>query len=141
MSEENKKTSHATIRTPLARAKGLGSAKEGVHHWWAQRVSAVALVPLSLYWLWRIGDVVARDYSAFISFIGDPFVSIAAVLFIVAAFHHAMLGMQVIIEDYIAGKAIRVACLTLNKLAFWFMGFACVFAVVYINFALYGRTP
>lgn len=127
------------IRTAIARARGLGSAKDGVEHWWMQRVSSVALLPLSLYWLAHIKDIADPDYNVFITFIGDPFVSIMAILFIVAAFYHAMLGMQVIIEDYVHGKGTKVACLMLNKLAFWGMGLACIFAIAFINFALYGR--
>jgi len=133
------KQKQETIRTPLGHARGLGSAKDGTHHWWMQRVTAVALVPLSLYWLSCLKCMTTPDYGVFIGWLGDPFVSIAALLFIFAAFYHAMLGVQVIIEDYIHAEGCKVACLLLNKLAFLFMGFACAFAIVYINFALYGR--
>ncbi len=128
-----------TIRSPLAQARGLGSAKDGTHHWWMQRVTAIALIPLSIYWLAHLDDLAEKDYAMFISWLGDPFVSIAALLFIAASFYHAMLGVQVIIEDYVHEEGSKIGCLLLNKLCFFFMGFACFFAVVYINFALYGR--
>lgn len=139
MTDKKENTKQETIRTPLGRARGLGSAKDGTHHWWMQRVSAVALLPLSLYWLTCLPCLTSRDYPAFISWIGDPFVAIAALMFIAASFYHAMLGVQVIIEDYVHAEGCKIACLLVNKLAFIFMGFACFFAVIYINFALYGH--
>lgn len=129
------------MRAPLARARGLGSAKDGTHHFWMQRASAVALLPLSLFWLWHLDSIATRDYTAFLRFVHDPFVSIAALLFIAASFYHAMLGVQVIIEDYVHAEGCKIACLLLNKLFFLFAGFACAFAIIYINFSLNGNAP
>lgn len=107
-------------RSPLARVIGLGSARSGVEHWWAQRVSAVALVPLTL---WFVASIIAHsgsDHSSFVAWLGTPFASTAMVLLLIALFHHAALGLQVVIEDYVhsAGKfallmVTRLGCFTL----------------------------
>ena len=130
-----------TIRTPLGRARGLGSAKEGTHHWWMQRVSSIALIPLSLYWLSCLGCMTTKDYSEFINWIGYPEVSIAAILFIIVSFYHAALGIQVIIEDYVESEGWKVTLFMLNNLTFFFLGIVCIFTIAYINFALYGHSP
>jgi succinate dehydrogenase / fumarate reductase membrane anchor subunit len=132
---------HGSIRTPLARARGLGSAKDGTHHWWMQRVTSIALVPLSLYLATQLREGMTADYAAFIAWVSYPPVAIALILFIVTSFYHAALGMQVIIEDYAGSEGWKIALLTLNNLLFFFLGVACLFAITYISFALYGRTP
>lgn len=132
---------HGSIRTALGRARGLGSAKEGTHHWWMQRVTSIALIPLSLYLLTQLRHGMTADYQAFIGWVSYPPVAIALILFIVTSFYHAALGIQVIIEDYATGEGWKIALLTLNNLLFFFLGVACLFAITYISFALYGRTP
>lgn len=103
-------------RTPIARARGLGSAKDGTHHWWMQRITAIALVPLSV---WLVGSVVAvgaADYAQTVLWIRSPAVSIALLLIIVALFHHAQLGLQVVIEDYVHTEWKKLAALIAAKL-------------------------
>ncbi len=88
------------MRSPLARAMGLGSAKKGVEHWWAERVSAVALIPLTL---WFVASIVAQtgsDHATFITWLRTPVAAIMMVLLLIALFHHTALGLQVVIEDY-----------------------------------------
>jgi succinate dehydrogenase / fumarate reductase, membrane anchor subunit len=87
-------------RSPLARAIGLGSAKSGVEHWWAERVSAVALVPLTL---WFVASIIAHttsDYASSIAWLRKPHVSVLMIALLIGLFYHAALGMRVIIEDY-----------------------------------------
>lgn len=89
------------MRSPLGRALGLGSAKEGVEHWWWERVSAVALVPLTL---WFVGSIVAHtgsDYATFIAWLRTPMATILMVLLLTGLFYHTALGLQVVIEDYV----------------------------------------
>lgn len=107
------------MRSPVARASGLGSAKEGVEHWWQERVTAAALVPLTA---WFIASVIAHggsDYTAFIVWLRAPFSTLMMVLLLAALFHHTALGLQVIIEDYIHSAA-RIPV----KIAMWLGCFA-----------------
>jgi succinate dehydrogenase / fumarate reductase membrane anchor subunit len=108
------------MRTPLARAIGLGLAKEGVGLWWAERVSAVALVPLTL---WFVASIIAHtgsDYATFIVWLKMPLTAILVILLLIALFYHTALGLQVVIEDYVhsgakfaAVIAVRLGCFAL----------------------------
>lgn len=105
-------------RSPLGRAAGLGSAKEGVEHWWRQRLSAVALIPLTLWFVVSIIALPASDYSTVVAWLTTPLATWLMVLLLLALFYHMALGLQVIIEDYVhsAAKipaliAVRLACL------------------------------
>lgn len=128
----------SSIRTPVGRARGLGSARDGVHHWLMSRISAIAIIPAGLYLMSCLDCLVAPDYAAFVSWMSLPFTAIAMLVFIVASFHHACLGVQVVIEDYVHSEGRKVVLLLLSRLFFFFLGFACVYAVIYINFGLYG---
>jgi len=107
-------------RSSLARAMGLGSAKEGVGHWWSQRVSAVALIPLTL---WFVASIIAHtgsEYATFIAWLRTPIVGILMILLLIAIFYHTALGLQVVIEDYVHSSAkfaalvaVRLGCFAL----------------------------
>src|SRR5579863_8602026 len=93
------------MRSPLGRAIGLGSAKKGVGHWWAERVCAVALVPLTL---WFVASIIAHthsDYVTSIAWLRTPVVTILMILLHIALFDHTALGLQVVIEDYVHSGA------------------------------------
>ena len=108
------------MRSPLGRAMGLGSAKEGVEHWWMARVSAVALIPLTL---WFVASIIAHtgsDYATFIVWLRTPIAAILMTLLLIALFYHTALGLQVVIEDYVhsgtelaAVIAVRLGCCAL----------------------------
>ncbi|MGY1529823.1 succinate dehydrogenase, hydrophobic membrane anchor protein [Luteimonas sp. A649] len=108
------------MRSPVARAVGLGSAKAGVEHWWAQRVSAVALIPLTL---WFVASLIAHthsDHATFLAWLRAPLNAVAMILLLLALFHHTALGLQVVIEDYMHSRArfavlvaMRLTCLAL----------------------------
>ena len=122
------------LRTPLGRAVGLGSAKEGVAHWWAQRVTAVALVPLVI---WFVIDIVALTGSprgAVVAWLHMPFPAIATVLLLIAVFYHMSLGLQVVIEDYIHSEWLKISAIVLNKLVAFALAAAGIFAVLRIAF-------
>lgn len=109
------------MRAPLVRASGFGPAKDGVHHWWMQRVSAVALVPLVMWFLAAIIAKTGADYTAFVAWVRNPITAILMALLLIALFYHAALGLQVIVEDYVhsdvkfaAVIAVRLVCLTLS---------------------------
>jgi succinate dehydrogenase / fumarate reductase membrane anchor subunit len=105
------------FRSPLARAMGSGSAKQGSRHWLAERVSALALVPLTI---WFVASVIVHTRSGYtdvISWLKMPFTTICTILLLLATFHHAALGLQVVIEDYlhsgtrfVAEVAVRLGC-------------------------------
>ena len=100
-----------SLRSPLGRARGLGSAKEGTAHWWAQRVTAVALVPLTL---WFVGNVIALAGAPRIdvlAWLASPVVAVLMLLLVAAVFRHAQLGMQVVVEDYVHAEGVKVAAL------------------------------
>ena len=105
---------HQNTRSSLARAIGLGSAKQGSGHWWAERTSAVALVPLTLWFVVSIITHTGSDYTTFIAWLRTPFVFIAMVLLLIALFHHTALGLQVVIEDYVHSGAKFAAVIALR---------------------------
>lgn len=121
-----------SLRSPLGLAKGLGSAKEGLHHWWAQRVTAIALIPLTVLFAFQIALLSMSDYKTVIECIGSPWSAALIVSLIVAAFYHAALGMQVIYEDYIGHKAVRIGAIMMTNLLLFLLSAAGVIAVVRI---------
>jgi succinate dehydrogenase / fumarate reductase membrane anchor subunit len=121
-----------TLRTPLARARGLGSAKEGMQHWWAQRLTAVALIPLSIWFVASLVTLATADYAAAVQWIQSPVAAVLLVILIVATFYHAVLGMQVVFEDYIHVGWLKVASLILLKFIMIALAFAAGYAVLQI---------
>lgn len=109
----------ASYRTPLSRARGLGSAKHGVEHWIAERVSSIALAPLSLWAVWAVLKVAPQGYEGAMSFVGEPVNAVLALLFLTVSFHHMKIGLQVVIEDYIHKPASKFALLLLNGGVCW----------------------
>jgi succinate dehydrogenase / fumarate reductase membrane anchor subunit len=122
------------MRTPLGRAIGLGSAKEGAEHWWSQRLTAIALVPLSLWFVASLISLAGADYVAFTDWVASPLVSVLLILTIGTTFWHALLGTQVVIEDYVHGEGAKLALLVLLRFACFALGLAAVFAVLRIAF-------
>ena len=100
---------------PLGRARGLGSAKHGVQHWWAQRVSAVALIPLTLWFVYSVVHLTGADQSIVLTWLHKPASAILMSLFVVATFYHLALGLQVVIEDYVHREGVKVTSLLLIK--------------------------
>lgn len=106
-----------SLKTPLARVKGLGSAKKGVSHFWMQRVTAAALIPLMGWLLASIVAYSAADYDAAMLYLKDPINVTLLLLLMVAAFAHMRLGLQVVIEDYIHREGTKIALLVLTNFA------------------------
>lgn len=121
-----------SLRSPLGRARGYGAAKDGVHHFWVQRVSAVALIPLSLWFAFSVARLPILSYAAVKDWVGAPSVAVALVLFVAALFYHSMLGVQVVIEDYVAGEGRKLVTLLIVKFAHAAAAAAGVFAVLKI---------
>jgi succinate dehydrogenase / fumarate reductase, membrane anchor subunit len=106
------------MRTPLARAIGLGFAKDGAHHWWMQRVSAIALVPLTVWFIAAIIAATGADYTAFVAWMRNPITDILMGLLLIALFYHAALGLQVVVEDYVHSAAKFAAMITVRLVLF-----------------------
>jgi succinate dehydrogenase / fumarate reductase, membrane anchor subunit len=126
--------SDAQLRSPLGRVLGLGSAKEGVGHWWAQRVTALALVPLTLWFVTSVVALAGADYDAFLDWFASPVVATMMVLLIIAVFYHLALGMQVVIEDYVHVEAQKIAAVLVLNLACFALATAAIVAVLKIAF-------
>ena len=120
------------LSTPLAKARGLGSAKSGTHHWIAQRLTAIALIPLSIWFVFSLVCMTELSHQAAIEWIQSPLVAVFLLLFIIAMFHHAQLGIQVVIEDYIECNVVKITGLVLLKLVSFFAGLAAMIAVLKI---------
>ena len=123
-----------TFRTPLARVRGLGSAKSGTHHWWMQRLTAIALVPLSLWFVASLIVVVTAEHAVVIAWLHSPLVAILCCTLIVAVFYHGQLGLQVVLEDYIHSEWLKLASIVVLKLSSLLLAAACLFAVLSIAF-------
>ena len=118
------------MRSPIGRAMGLGAAKAGVEHWWLQRLTAVALVPLTLWFVIAIIRLAGADIETVRDWIGSPLPAILLVLFLLAIFWHASLGLQVVIEDYVHTELAKLGLLVVVRLACFALAVAGIFAVL-----------
>lgn len=121
-----------SLRSPLGRARGYGSAKEGVQHFWVQRVSAVALIPLTLWFVFSVAQLPVESFGAVKHWVAVPSVAVMLVLFIATLFYHSMLGVQVVVEDYVAGEGRKLVTLLVLKFAHAIAAAAGIFAVLKI---------
>lgn len=115
-----------SLRSPLGRARGLGSAREGVAHYWQQRLTAVALVPLVVWFVISLIGLAGADYAHFRAWIGRPGNTALLLVLVACAFHHAQLGVQVVIEDYVHRAGCKFASIIALKL---FAALLAVFSV------------
>jgi len=123
----------ADLRSPLSKVKGLGSAKSGTHHFWHQRLTALLLIPLVL-WVGFSLAAMPVDHATLVEWIQQPLVTIALVLTIIVLFYHAQLGLQVVIEDYVASHARRTVTLLLSNFLCLLFGIVGVVSVLKIAF-------
>ena len=121
------------FRTPISKARGLGSAKEGSHHWWMQRVTAVALIPLTLWFGISVVMVPGAQYQDIVAWIASPWNSVLLVATIIAVFYHAILGIQVVIEDYVLAPWAKVSAILATKLILMLFALAALFATFRIT--------
>ena len=122
------------MRSYLSRARGLGSTNEGVHHWRSQRITGIALVPLALWFVFSMIGLIGADLSivrAWVAANGNPILLTAL---IIAMFHHAQLGLQVIIEDYVHGEVTKASSLFIIKTIAVLCGMSCIFAILRLTF-------
>ena len=121
-------------RSPIGRARGLGSAKSGVGHFIAQRVTAIALVPLTLWFVISIIGLIGADYQTMRAFLQAPLNATLMSLLVFAVFWHASLGLQVVIEDYVHCERLKAASLIGVKLAVYFLGAYSLISVFKVAF-------
>ena len=98
----------ASLRSPLGRVRGLGSARGGTHHWWMARVTSVALLPLTIWLICALASLAGASHAVTIGWIGQPFNAVLLLAFLAAAFHHTASGLQVVIEDYVRHDGARL---------------------------------
>lgn len=122
------------MQSDLARVRHLGSAKDGTHHFWVQRITAIALVPLSIWFVFAVLSLLGADYNAYKAWISVPFNTLLMVLLVGALFHHLQLGLQVVVEDYVHGEGAKVTLIILNKLAAVLLAATCVLSVLKVAF-------
>lgn len=122
------------IRTPLGKIEGLGSARAGTHHFWALRVSSVALIPLSIWFVASALAYVGAEQGAVAAYFAEPINAVLMFLFIIACAYHASLGLQTIIEDYFHQESLKITLLILNRFACWIVGTAAGYALIRMAF-------
>jgi succinate dehydrogenase / fumarate reductase, membrane anchor subunit len=122
------------MRSDLGRARGLGSAKSGLHHWWAQRITAVALLPLALYFVISVLMLEGATRAQMAAFMGEPWNTVLYLCLIAALFYHLSLGLQVVFEDYVHTESTRVASILIVNGAIVFCALACAVSVLKLAF-------
>lgn len=121
-------------RTPVKRARGLGSAKDGVGHWWMQRLTALALIPLGLWFAASVIGLLGADYLVALAWLGQPYNTVLMALLLVAAFHHSWLGVQVVVEDYVHAEGVKIFTLVTLQFLHVLLGAYALYIVLRIGF-------
>jgi len=122
------------FRSPLGKVRGLGSAKDGTHHWWMQRVTAVALIPLAIWFVASLVALTGEDHAAFAAWVKSPISATLLILLIGVTFHHAQLGLQVVIEDYVHREGTKLVSILLVKGAALVLAGIGIISVLRITF-------
>jgi succinate dehydrogenase / fumarate reductase membrane anchor subunit len=125
-----------SLRTPLGRVRHLGAARSGTVHFWHQRLTSVANVPLTIAVVAIILALLGRNHAAVVQILGSTFVALTMLLFIVTSVYHMWLGMQVIIEDYVLDELPKLVALMANTFFSFAVGLAAVFAILKLSFGL-----
>jgi len=121
------------MRHPIAEVRGLGSAKEGTGHWIVQRVNSIALLPLTIWFLYSALTVLGQGYADARAFVAQPLNATLLAAFALTTFHHAQLGLQVVIEDYVHLRWLELASQLLVKYVGWFAMLLCLLAIIRIT--------
>jgi succinate dehydrogenase / fumarate reductase membrane anchor subunit len=121
------------MRTPLGRVRGLGSSNDGVKHWWMQRLTGIALVPLTLWFLYSTVQLSGASHAEFTNWVGAFGNPVLLSVLIVCMFHHGQLGLHVIIEDYITSESTKVWLLITIKFTATIFGASAIFAIIQLT--------
>jgi succinate dehydrogenase / fumarate reductase, membrane anchor subunit len=121
------------LRSPLGRARGLGSARAGSHHWWSQRLTALALVPLTLWFIFSVIHLSGATHQVVIEWLSAPLTLGLMLALIVATFHHLQLGVQVVIEDYVHDERVKMGAVLAVKALCVLLALVCIVSVLKIG--------
>ncbi|WP_417458817.1 succinate dehydrogenase, hydrophobic membrane anchor protein [Kordiimonas sp.] len=124
----------ADMKTPLAKVRGLGSAKDGTHHWWLQRVTAIANIPLVIFMVISFVGNVGKSHAEWVAWLKQPFASVLVILFVANFVYHMRLGLQVIVEDYVHDKGTKIASMLVITFACVLIAALSIFSVLRIAF-------
>lgn len=130
---DNRADTRVSMRTPLARVKGLGASGHGVEHWWLQRITAVSNVPLIIAFVIIVAALAGSSYQDAIAIVSHPLVAIILILAVISVTNHMRLGMQVIIEDYVHEKGTKIAAVIANNFYAVIVAVACLYAIVKVS--------
>lgn len=122
------------IRSPLARARGLGAAHNGTHHWWIQRLTSIALTPLMLWLAYSFVSLATADHAAATEWLRHPINAILMLALVATLFHHMQLGLQVVVEDYIHSGFRKFIVLIVMKFTSILLAIGGIFAVLKVAF-------
>jgi succinate dehydrogenase membrane anchor subunit len=129
-------TNQKSMRTALGRVRHLGAARTGTDHFWRQRLTSVAAIPLSIAFIVILIALLGRNHAAAVQILGSPLVAIVMMLFIVTSAYHMWLGMQVIIEDYVNHELTKLIILMCNTFFSFALGLACLYAILKLSFGV-----
>lgn len=130
MSEKTHVPHVAVLRSPLGRVRGLGSARSGVAHWWAERVTSAALVPLTLWFIFALLGHLGAPHAAIVAWMQSPVTMVLMLALVLTTFRHMHLGLQVVIEDYIHAEPLRLASLLVMRAATALLALASVVSIL-----------
>lgn len=123
-----------SLRTPLGKVRGLGSAKSGTEHWWMQRVTAIANIPLTISFIIIVISLIGADHATVAARLGHPIIAILMLAFILSITWHMRLGMQVVIEDYVRSEGWKIACVLANTFFSTAVAIAGIYAILKLGF-------
>lgn len=130
---DNRSDTRVSMRTPLARVKGLGASGHGVEHWWIHRMTAVSNIPLIIAFVIIVAALAGSNYEQAISIISHPLVAIILILAVISVTNHMRLGMQIIIEDYVHDKGYKIAAVIANNFYAVVIAVACLYAILKVG--------
>ena len=130
---DNRADTRVSMRTPLARVKGLGASGHGVEHWWLHRMTAVSNIPLIIAFVIVVAALAGSSYQDAIAIISHPLVAIILILAVISVTNHMRLGMQIVIEDYVHAKELKIAAIIANNFYAVIVGVACLYAILKVS--------
>ena len=133
---DNRADTRVSMRTPLARVKGLGASGHGAEHWWLHRMTAVSNVPLIIAFTIIVASMAGRSYEEAVSIVSHPLIAILLILAVVSVTNHMRLGMQIVIEDYVHDKGLKIAALIANNFYAVIIAVACLYRLIKFGLGL-----